>query len=386
MTFTLVVFRIVAVFVLALGVAVVTSTAQVAPPQTTTFALPPAPDAAALEARDLAWIKTGNDFDQKGLTAELIDKEIENRIKAYGRETAIVTFDVPLNSQRFFKPQREQTYENFDASIGNINDKLPQNKAYFWRYRDIDIAVAGDTYQDQLNVYAVARALEIIRCRYPKAYQKLFLETRTFASQAPKKGFFVNRLKNVLIAFHTITTTADIAESGQALGNNEDMNGDHGKYSNLAVITIHAKNILGSETFGSSVLYKKTPNENYIRYLREGIVETLVHEMLHRYINTRAHIDNLETIIFEARPPKNGTARPLNDKWEEVFIINTSLAYFTREGGLEPSVPAYYRNVLEGNINLLKQQRSARIFDDMSRLSNFDGNNYTEIMRLKVLD
>lgn len=388
MAFTSVVSRIVIVFVLVFGSGYVTTTAQVAPPRTTTFDLPPAPGVAALGKRDLAWIKTGNDFNQSRFaTAEEIDKEIEKRIRAYDRKTAIVTFDVPFNTRRLVKPVNKKTYNDFDNTVGAINSNLSNLNAYFWRYGDIDIAVPGDTYQDQLNVYGVIRALEILRYRYPQAYQKLFVGTRAFASQAPTPGMFVNRFKTVLIAFHT-STAADIAEGGQAVGANEDMSGPYGKYSNLAVISIHATKILGAATTGSSVLYKKTANENYIRYLREGLVETLVHEMLHRYIDTRTNVDALETLIFKARPLAGGTARQLNSQWEEIFITNTSLTYFIREGGLQPSVPNHYRSIIEGNIAELEKLRLTGVVTDMSLLTNFNASkpNHVEIMRLKVLD
>lgn len=372
--------------ILFLGLCPVNVEAQVAPPRTTTFVLPAVPDADALEKRDLRWIKTGNDFDQSRFaTAEEIDREIEKRLRAYDRETAIVTYEVPINSMRLVKPINKKTYMDFDARISVLSDQPLNSEAYFWRYGDIDIAVLEDTYQDQLNVYGVIRALEILRCRYPKAYQKLFVETRTFAPQAPKPGTWINRFKTLLVSFHS-STKADIAEGGQAIGANEDTSGPYGKYSNLGVISIHATKILGKEVNGSSVLYKKNPDENYLRYLREGLVETLVHEMLHRYVDTRTNIDDLPTLIFNARPPVGGTARPLNILWEEVFVINTSLSFFTREGGLQPPIPYYYRGVLEGSIAALHGLRLARVSDDMSRLNNFNGNNYIEIMRLNVLD
>ncbi|MBC8032296.1 MAG: hypothetical protein H7Z16_19590 [Pyrinomonadaceae bacterium] len=380
--------RIVLGLVVVFGWGTFMTKAQVAPPRTTTFELPPLPEGPALGRRDLAWIKTGNDFNQSGFTtAEAIDKEIEKRVSSYDRETAIVTFDVPFNSRRLIKPINKRTYNDFDNTIAAVNANLSNLDAYFWKYGDIDIAVSGDTYQDQLNVYAVIRALEILRYRYPKAYQKLFVETRKYTSQAPTPGMFVNRFKTVLITFHT-STTAEIAEGGQALGANEDLSGPHGKYSNLAIVSIHATKILGAATTGSNILYRKTPNENYTRYLREGLVETLVHEMLHRYIDTRTNVDALETSIFKARPLAGGTALPLNNKWEEAFIINTSLSYFIREGGLQPSVPYHYRSIIDGNIAELEGLRLKGVVTDMSRLTNFTVStpNHLDIMRLTVLD
>ncbi|MDO1444606.1 hypothetical protein Q0590_00005 [Rhodocytophaga aerolata] len=189
-----------------------------------------------------------------------------------------------------------------------LNDQpAAHDQFYFWAYRDIDIAVLTDDDSGQYYVYSIARAIEILRCRYPKAYQKLFMESRVFSTQAPKPGTFINRYSKILISFNN-NTKASIAESGTVLGTNEDPSGAFGKYSNLAVISFHQANLLGSTNQGSKVLYDKSPDENYIRYLREGIVETLLHEMLHRYIETRRNIDELATTVVSARPNKVSTA------------------------------------------------------------------------------
>ncbi|MDO1444611.1 hypothetical protein Q0590_00030 [Rhodocytophaga aerolata] len=93
------------------------------------------------------------------------------------------------------------------------------------------------------------------------------------------------------------------------------------------------------------------------------------------------------TCYFTGRiPNKGGTAMPLNILWEEVFINNTSLSFFNKEGGLQSPILYYYRGVIEGNIAALHGLRLARVSDDMSRLKGFNGNNYLEIMKFNYLD
>ncbi len=336
-----------------------------------------------LGKHDLSWIKTCNRFDQSRINADAIDAEIENIIKKYDLETSIVTFDVPINMKRLVKPDGKKLFSAFDPAyrLDKLRDQPLNEEVYFWKYRDIDIAVGGDAYLDQYLVYSTARALEILRCRYPKAYQKLFVESRSFPQQAPTLGSFVNRFNRILISFQNVTK-APVAESGTVLVANEDLSGPYGKYSNLAVVSFHQDNLLGKTAFGSSVLYNKSADENFIRYLKEGIVETLVHEMLHRFIETRRKVDELATIVTDARDE----SLSLNLLWDEIFINNTSLHFFLREGGVQPPILLYYKGVLDGNIAAVHGLRLARIPDDASKLKGLGGSNYTETMRFNYLD
>jgi hypothetical protein len=360
-----------------------TGISQARPCRVASFNLPVKPSQQELSRRDLAWIKTCNDFNQSSLTSEAIDKEIENRIKGYDLETPIVTFDVPINTKQLVKTTGKKLFKDFDPSynLANLKDLPLEKEVYFWKYRDIDISVRGDDYLDQYLVYSTARALEILRCRYPKAYQQLFIESRKFSQQAPTLGSFINRFKAILLSFHNDTKSA-IAEGGTLLGKNEDPNGPYGKYPNLAVISLHEENLRGNTTYGSSVLYKKSADENFIRYLREGLVETLVHEMLHRFIETKRKIDEMATIITDARD----NPLPLNLQWEEIFITNTSLSFFVKEGGLQPPIVFYYRGVLEGNIAAIHNLRLAGIPNDASKITSLGCCNYEESMRLNYLD
>ncbi|MDO1449177.1 hypothetical protein Q0590_23070 [Rhodocytophaga aerolata] len=100
--------------------------AQSSPPRTTSFAKPVAANANEYAKQNLLWIKTGNDFDQNTLNAEAIDQEIERRIKEYDLETAVITYDVPINSKRLTKPNGKSSYGNYNSNIQSALYAAPQ--------------------------------------------------------------------------------------------------------------------------------------------------------------------------------------------------------------------------------------------------------------------
>ncbi len=375
-------------FVLFLAIGAATASAQVASPRTITFNLPPAPDAASLKGHKLEWVKTGNDFDQsKFAKAEAIDKEIEKRIRAYDRETAIITFDVPINSERL-SYVGEQKYIEFNKQIGKLNKAQPKGPldkaAHFWRYGDIDVAVPGDTYEDQLNVYSIARAVEILKYRYPSAYNKLFVETRDFAPTPPVYGNPKYKNKYSVLLFSFDTSPDPIAVGISAVGNAVLANGVE-EYSNVSVVSLHSSNIRGAGDVGSGPIYMApTPDENYVRYLREGLIETLVHEMLHRYIDYRHPYDTLFFNLYQARYA-DPSRESLRIRGEEAIVTSTSLHYFNREGGLQSKVPFFYLTELNLSINTLW---TASLLDYFAALSNphLRLGSYKDRLRLNILD
>lgn len=349
-------FLVIAVFSLV-------SPGQTFPPKPVIFALPAAPTERQLKDRNLRWIKTGNDFDQ-GIyrNAEEIDKEIEKRIKAYDRETAIVTFDVPINYSRLLY-EKYQKYTEFNPDIGNLNlsgsGQPLDKKAHFWRYGNIYIAVEGDSYKDQLNVYSIARAVEILKYRYPEAYQKLFIEVGNFKGKNLSYARWKNKYAVLLFSFDESPShiAGGITANGKKANNTYFDNNGIGEYSNVSVVSIDSVNIEGKNDSGSKPIYRSGAEENYMRYLREGLVETLVHEMIHRYIDYMNSYDESFNKIFNLRYDEN---YPLDSRisGEEVIVTTTSLHYFQKKGGLQSSIPFYYGMDMMVSLEKLKQSSS----------------------------
>lgn len=370
----------VGISMLMIGLARVDAGAQTTPPRTLTFTVPASPGAQALQNHDLRWITTGNDFDQSALDSIAIDAEIGRRLRAYDAATPIVTYDVPINSGRLSRPTH-QKYVEFDPRIGTLavsNSGRPLDReAYFWRYGDVHIAVPGDTHRDQLNVYAVARALEILRYRYPDAYQRLFVDVRGFPADSPTFEKHRRRFSTLLFSFDESPTY--VAAGATGLGAIATPAGSTiAASSNIAVVSIDNTTIQGSSPNGSQPIYQRSADENYVRYLREGLVESLVHEMLHRYVDHRSSFD---AVYNELHRYRNGGIFEV----EEAIVASTSLGYFSRAGGLQSDISYYYNDTLRSNIRTMMSRTLAERF---ARLVNpgLTGSGYMQRLRLPVLN
>jgi len=364
-----------------------TATAQSSPERSRTYGLPKEPASAALAKHDLAWIKTGNDFDQRGLTGDQIDGEIERRIKAYGREADIIAFDIPINAKKLTFAGKKY-YKDFSPVLTelNVTSKLRNTLAFFWTYGDISIATLTDAFKDQLNVYSICRGIEILKYRYPLAYRKLYAETRHILKPDPSiEGDILREYyRTILFSFDWIPNS--IAASVQAYGDNEDKTGKIGTWPYTALISIDFIGVQGESLYGSRPIYKKSAaDENYMCYLREGLVETMVHEMLHRYMAVRKGYENEAHEVFHERTDSNIEPR-LNNMWEEVYIINTSLSYFRRQGGLRSDLYKYYEVVMTDEIKDLNDAKAHGEKTNIDSAGALQGKSDIGTMRLSILD
>jgi hypothetical protein len=351
------------------------------------FTIPPAPSIAVLQARDLRWITTANDFDQTSLSTDAIDQEIARRLRAYDRETAIATFEVPINRKHLVAPKGPQRYTAFDGRLAALTAPATvaafNQDAYFWSYRGHHIAVSGDTHRDQLNVYAVSRALEVLRVRYPEAYRRLFLDVRTFQPEPAQKITYNNRYSTLLFSFDR---RSDFVLGGTAFGTACPAAPSGVQLcSNISVVSLNPVAISGSiEGAGSQPIYRRSADESYMRYLREGVVETLVHEMLHRYVDYRFTHD---PAYAELRRIRTVSDPILNLELEEAFVTATSIGYFLREGGLQGFIPFYYRGTFDINLENLLRTNKAEL-DRVIALFNPNPTSrvYTQLLRLPILN
>ena len=78
--------------------------------------------------------------------------------------------------------------------------------------------------------------------------------------------------------------------------------------------------------------------------MSDGLVESLVHEMLHVYVESASATDPACRFLSTS-PARREEAL---DAWvaaEECVVMNTSLGYFARKGGLSAEVSSYYADV-----------------------------------------
>lgn len=376
------------VFIFAVAGAGNRAAAQVNPSRTPAPAVAD-PTTAELQKHDLTWLKSGNDFDQKKFTEAQAETEIAYLIeKSRAVNTPIKDIEVSFNEAKldylgYIHPNDTNLFAGNPVKSNNSNS-INKN-LHVYRYGSFFVSSETDTEADQQNVYYTVRAINILRYRYPKAYAKLFVETGSHPTDAPRGLGLSNSYKAHWIAFNK--TPDDIAASYASFVQEGAFPKSGGptinRYRNVSVTNIHSGNIMGdAATQGSKVIYQNLDAaENYRPYMRDGLVETLVHEMLHRYIDHSYVVDErIKTIRLNRQGESFNLA-------EECAVMNTSLSYFMREGGLSDVVPAYYLSrIFNSNIKILESKNLLNSYAEVFSGSAAPSNNYREAFRLSVLD
>ncbi len=345
----------------------------------------------ALQAHDLRWIKYRNDIERTGMTAAAMESEIRYVIKSADNQgIAIRDIELPIN---VIKLEYVGYLHPNDIGIFSANPVRSDNSAsinkklYIYRYDNFYFSTETDNIQSQKNVYYAARAVEILRAKYWLAFERLFTDTERYPSDRPKLELFSNMNKCYWIAFNE--TPDYIAKSytsflGEGYFPDVDGAGNVSRFRNVVVIDIHAKNILGNETSkGSRPIYKRsTADENYTLYMKEGLIETLIHEMIHRYID---YLYPHDKMLSDIRRNRNVGVFNMA---EENAVVNTSLSYLLNEGGMGDELfKYYYKEVFQSNVAALhssgQYEPYARLFADSVTIS---AGNERKIFRMKVLD
>jgi hypothetical protein len=351
--------------------------------------VPVAPAQAALDKHDFAWIKTANDFDQTALTDSEIDAHLQKLITGYDRETPIVLYEVPIHSKRLTYLGKRK-YTDCDKRITAIDSadlgKPFSKEAEFFQYAGYIIAVPGNSAEDQLRVYSLCRALEILRYRYPQAYQRLFVGMQMFPSATPNQGRFrhSNRFDKILFTFDESPKSIAASATLTATEIAPDSTQNQGMLTEISISYTGMRG-LGSNEAGSQLLYQASPDENFMRYLREGMLESLVHEMLHCAITYHASHDPIAYALWSERqaPTKlSNNDKALAGAGEEAAVNAASTQFFLREGGLQPNVLFWNRGALEFNINRL--QKASVLTNYLTLLDPENAGSYLYVKRLPL--
>jgi hypothetical protein len=308
-------------------------------------------DRAELDKHDLSWIGCG-------FTAcAEADEPSSNRDAASASTLCTLTSvrDLPFVYLGHIHPNQTGAFTTTDV-ISRSNIGWLDSPRYVYRLGEtLYILTESDTASDQLDVFYTLRALEILRTRYPTAYEQLIVQAVQVPNE-PSSGdgevrlpqhSWKNRTRSILISFDS--SPKDIAAGVTVLDAAPKTDPTTGlkQYSNVDVISIDRETIRGQAQFGSRPLYgKANPEENYLRYMREGLVETLVHELLHRQIDRLSSIDDRMKALRERRTAASACEV---DALEEVLVAGTSLDYFRRTGGLGENLLAYHDKVLANN-------------------------------------
>lgn len=336
-----------------------------------------------IQTNRLEWIKSANDFTQDGLSSQQIDERISAIIqRAVDSNQLNANIETPINLQKlqFLNQVNPFTLTDLQNAVqdelGHYNRQL-----FVYKYGDFYISTQADTKTDQSNVYYTARALEILKTRYPEAYNRLFISSKQFLSNEPKYGQWLNRNKAFWIGFNTNPTGFSSNNHFFITGNKTPQGSSTSV--NIAAINIHETKISGADlNAGSRPVYRRSTNdENYRLHMREGLIVSIVHEMLHNYIQYAAGVSDYYQKALTMRSQQHGF------DVEEAVVVNTSYEYFRRKGGLMTEQEAYYYpGIFDVHMNILRNknllQNYARYYSTIVPSNTATNNNWRDVFIL----
>lgn len=210
--------------------------------------------------------------------------------------------------------------------------------------------------KQNLELYYTIRAIEVLKFRYTFLYQKLvqsLVNPQVQSNEPQNFKSWYNRYPKIVISFNT--GSGDVAISGTYLDQNSIGFNIHGQsmslFENIPVISINSDIIKGTnQAAGSYPIYKKAnAEENYMLYLKEGLMQSICHELIHRYFDiNNVKIGSISNFIAFGNGRRD-TSDPSYDRHaynlEEVIVNRTLDKYFRQSGGLSADLLDYYLKV-----------------------------------------
>jgi hypothetical protein len=357
--------------------------------------LPLSARASENQSHDLSWITTRNDFPQIKEDNVAIEMRLRNLITS---QSTIYELELPINQKRlsYLGYISAEKLEEFSALRSHIKSRdYLTKKAHYYVYDGIYISVPGDSRNDQQNVFYTIRAINILKYRYPDAFKKLVADARTFPLQGYQVAAnatlgWLNSTPFLLISYNE--TPQFIAASETILSDVGIISGTKIQtFRNLSCISIHNTTINGTdEKRGSRLIYNLAEaSNNYTHYMRDGLIETLVHELLHRNIDYLNSVDRQSGLIFNwdgRKPADSPKFNPDQFDLEEAVVQNTALSYFRKRGGISNEA----LNAEESRSNailkdLTKKQVLASLTSQFTGEDN-GGTDYKNLLILPVLN
>lgn len=318
-------------------------------------------------------IKTKNDFNQSSLSVS----EIDNRIKTHvaGQVQQIET-PINLKKLKYWGKLNPLQVINFD-STDFVRDMPMVNKDMeIYSYDSVWIFVLDKSNKSYLNVFFTARAIEIIKWKYPEAYSCLLrTNQRQLGLDYYNQNPFVLQ-PNVVALTPIISFDKSPSYIAGSLWDwkwaPEPPTIDYGRikvYEN----TLIALTSLDYEKGRPAQIYTDPDTiKNYWLYLKEGLIESIVHEFTHHYVSTMQcdpSLDKKAKYIYSQR-------NDLNDKdfdfdVEEGIVLNTTKNYFKAKGGLSSQLVSFYDKKLD--------TKKQRITDTANSLNKVRYNNLQQL-------
>lgn len=309
-----------------------------------------------LKKHNLSWINPDS-INQDEFSVTEIDDKIKVIIeKQISNKTLLVDMVVPFNEKKlmylgFKHPNELNIFSKNQITTSNACEL--NSKVHIYKYDNFYISTEEDEKFSQENIYYTLRAINILKYRYNEAYSRLLLNTFSTIKTKPSTGFsYLNSNKAIWVGFNYNPTAIAANRTYLILDGYTDSNKTIDLYQNISVVNIHSNNILGKSSIGSKPIYKKSDsNINRENYLKEGLLESIIHEMLHNYIDYSHSALPEYNAIYKMRGMNSF------NNFEENIVLNTSLSYFYKKGGFSNYIKDfYYTNTFDININSLKNQ------------------------------
>lgn len=194
--------------------------------------------------------------------------------------------------------------KNLDIRLALNNDASGRDEVsaerHDFEYDQFIISVKTDSQQNLDIILRTANALKKLKNSNRRAYE--FIRTTMTYPTAPSlsKNLWKNRNEQIIFSFDK--TPVFIGASGTLIG---QASNDHGIdfFRNYAIVSIDEETILGTDdNLGSKPIYKRqSPKDNYVLYMNDGLLFTMVHELVHQYISYRNSSSSLANAIYLAR-------------------------------------------------------------------------------------
>lgn len=199
---------------------------------------------------------------------------------------------------------------------------------HFFAYDAFVFTVRSDSAHHLDMVLRGAAAVESMKSGMPRAYELLttmnVFTTAPALPNAPARG----RFKTTFISFDR--TPDDIAAGVTLNGTYTDSHGER-VYDNYAIISVDEVTIRGAVADkGSRPIYGlASAQDNYRAYMADGLLYSLAHEGVHRYIDYLSTTHRQAEMMYRARnvgTPAIGARAQASKLAEEIVANETAMA------------------------------------------------------------
>lgn len=311
-------------------------------------------------------IETKNDFLQKSLTSD----EVDRRIAVLMNNVTIGNYDIPINLSKLKYHNRKNPKDEIAFNLDYYAQVMTMinKEVEIYSYDGVWILVADQSPKNLMNVFFSARALQILKTKYPEAYTTLIKPDQVELGYKKLEPNETKPTLNRLVP--VISFDKSPSKIAGSLWNQLFAQVATREYNGFKWFenTLNAVTSINYETDRPKEIYGQTdPVKNYWLYLKEGLVESIGHEFTHHYITNFKFFDKKAGHVFDRR--YDTTDKKYSFDVEEALVINTTQTYFLKKGGLSKELTDFNmkvkyqdkKNILSNMTDALNVQRYEKL-------------------------